>query len=139
METRNYWITDKIEFVAEHKWPGLVSIGIAETILEYPNGKVSKERRLFITSIPADAKLFGRAVRGHWGVEAFHWTLDMTFREDESRIRIGNGPQNFAVLRQISLNLLKAAKEKDISIRRMRKKSGWDNRFLMKVLLARGF
>jgi predicted transposase YbfD/YdcC len=136
VETRNYWITSDIDFLSEHKWPGLVSLGIAETLLEYKDGRTSKERRFFINSIPADAKLFAKAVRGHWGVEAMHWTLDVTFNEDASRIRKDNAPQNFAALRQIALNLVKATKEKRLSIRTKRKKAGWDESFLLRVLLA---
>jgi predicted transposase YbfD/YdcC len=113
-----------VDFLADHKWPGLKSIGIAETILEYANGKTSKERRFFINSIAADAKQFAKAVRGHWGVEALHWTLDVTFNEDASRIRKDHAPQNFAVLRQIALNLVKASKEKRLSIRTKKKLGG---------------
>jgi len=61
--------------------------------------------------LDSDAKTFGNTVRNHWGIEnGLHWTLDIAFREDESRIRKGHSPDNFAVLRHISLNLLKNEK-----------------------------
>lgn len=139
IETRSYWVTEDISFLKDHKWPGLRSIGIAESQFEYPDGKISQERRMFINSIEPNAKTFAKAVRGHWNVEAMHWTLDLTFKEDESRIRKDHAPQNFAILRQIALNLVKATKRKRLSIRTKRKKAGWDNEFLLKVLLARDF
>ncbi len=70
-------------------------------------GKTSYEDRYFIGSRPADAKCYGRALRGHWRIEnSLHWQLDVTFREDDSRIQERNGAQNFALLRRVALSLL---------------------------------
>ena len=75
--------------------------------------KTSVEARYFISSLESDAKRLLEAIRAHWGIEnGLHWVLDIAFREDESRIRKGNGPQNFAVLRHIALNLLKCGQPK---------------------------
>jgi predicted transposase YbfD/YdcC len=75
--------------------------------------------------------------RTYWGIEnKLHWVLDLAFREDESRVRKDNGPQNFAVLRHIALNLLRGEDTAEISIRAKRKLAGWDNDYLLKVLTA---
>jgi predicted transposase YbfD/YdcC len=95
----------------------------------------SVKRRYFIYSLESNAQQLLHAVRTYWGIEnKLHWVLDLAFREDESRVRKGNGPQNFAVLRHIALNLLKREDTAKISIRAKRKKAGWDNDFLLKVL-----
>jgi predicted transposase YbfD/YdcC len=98
-------------------------------------GKQSQETRYYISSLEGDAKQSLRAVRGHWGIEnKLHWVLDIAFREDDSRIRKGNGAQNFAVLRHIALNLLKQEKTANCGIKAKRRKAGWDVEYLTKVL-----
>jgi predicted transposase YbfD/YdcC len=75
--------------------------------------------------------------RTYWGIEnKVHWVLDIAFREDDSRVRKGNGAQNFAILRHIALNQVRRESTPKISIKGKRKKAGWDNDFLLKVLLA---
>ncbi len=65
----------------------------------------------YLSSIPPDPELFGFSVRNHWGIEnSLHWVLDVSFREDDSRIRNGHAPQNFSLLRKIALNILKSDK-----------------------------
>ena len=97
--------------------------------------KISKEKRYFISSLNSNAESFGKAVRKHWGIEnSLHWTLDIAFREDESRIRKDNAPENFAVLRHISLNLLKNEKTFKGSIKTKRLMAGWENSYLEKVI-----
>ncbi len=92
-------------------------------------------RRYFISSLESDAELMLRAVRTHWGIEnKVHWVLDITFREDDCRIRRGNGAENFAVLRHIALNLLKREKSGKRSVRSKRKRAAWDSDYLLKVL-----
>ncbi len=98
-------------------------------------GDISKEKRFFISSLDSDAKAFGNTVRKHWGIEnSLHWTLDIAFREDESRIRKDNAPENFAVLRHIALNLLKNEKSFKGSIKTKRLMAGWENSYLEKVI-----
>jgi predicted transposase YbfD/YdcC len=78
-----------------------------------------------------------RAVRTHWGVEnKLHWVLDMTFREDDSRVRKGHSPENMSLIRRWTLNMLKTAQKniKGISIKGLRKKAGWGNGTLDLVL-----
>ncbi len=97
-------------------------------------GTVSHERRYYLTSL-TDAATFGRAVRGHWGIEnGLHWELDITFREDKSLARIGASAANFVVLRHIALNLLKQEQTAKVGIMNKRLKAGWDERYLLKVI-----
>jgi len=99
------------------------------------NGKKSEENRYYISSLDGDAQQALGAVRGHWGIEnKVHWVLDIAFREDESRVRKGNGAQNFAILRHMALNLLKQEKTAKCGIKNKRLKAAWDNDYLLKVL-----
>jgi predicted transposase YbfD/YdcC len=138
IETRQCWTTSDPEYLAYiaslADWPGLQSIGMIEAKRSTKEG-TSVKRRYFISSLESNAQQLLHAVRTYWGIEnKLHWVLDLAFREDESRVRKGNGPQNFAVLRHIALNLLKREDTAKISIRAKRKKAGWDNDFLLKVL-----
>ncbi len=75
------------------------------------------------------------ALRGHWAIEnSLHWVLDMSFGEDQSRIRKHNAPHNMAVMRHVALNLLQKAKTKRQSIKRLRKMAGWDDQILNHIL-----
>ena len=77
------------------------------------------------------------AIRGHWGIEnSLHWTLDMTFREDDSRIRKDNAPENMAVVRHMALNMLQKENSKMRSIRKKRLRAGFNNDFLQSVINA---
>ena len=138
IETRQCWTTSDPEYLAYitslGDWLGLQSIGMIEAKRSTKEG-TSVKRRYFISSLESNAKQLLHAVRTYWGIEnKLHWVLDLAFREDESRVRKGNGPQNFAVLRHIALNLLKREDTAKISIRAKRKMAGWDNDFLLTVL-----
>lgn len=133
-EIRRYWLSDDLTMIPKaEQWEGLCSIGLAER--EYfENGKRRIEKRYYIVSFKDDAKVFGHAVRQHWGVEnSLHWVLDVVFREDDSRIRRGHSPVNFNTLRQISLNLLKKEKSKT-SIKQKRFESALNDDFRAKVM-----
>ena len=91
---------------------------------------------LFRSSLLADAKTFANAVRSHWSIEnSLHWVLDMSFREDESRIRKNNGAENFAVVRHLALNLLKQEKTHKRGMKGKRYKAALDIEYAGKVLL----
>jgi predicted transposase YbfD/YdcC len=138
LETRQCWTTSDQEYLdyigSLAEWPGLRSIGMIEAKRTTKEG-TSVKRRYFISSLESNAKQMLHAVRTYWGIEnKLHWILDLAFREDESRVRKGNAPENFAVLRHIALNLLRGEDSAKISIRAKRKKAGWDNDYLLKVL-----
>ncbi len=83
------------------------------------------EIRYYISSLPANAQLIARSVRAHWAIEnSLHWTLDVTLNEDASRICARNAPENIAIIRRIGLNLLQQAKNKNVSIKGLRKAAG---------------
>ncbi len=114
-------------------WAGLGSIGRVEGERRM-QGTVTRERRYYLTSL-RDAARFGRAVRAHRGIEnGLHWVLDIAFREDESRARVGASATNLVVLRHIALNLLKQERTAKVGIKNKRLKAAWDERYLLKVL-----
>ena len=116
------------------RWKGLKSIGMVESERTI-EGKTSLERRHYICSL-ADVKLFAHAARAHWGVEnSLHWVLDVTFREDDSRIRTGYAPENVAIIRQRSLNLLKKEPSK-LSIKKKRFRAALSDAFREKVVFS---
>jgi predicted transposase YbfD/YdcC len=116
-------------------WPMLASV-VKITAQRSIGVDTSTETRYFISSLAGDAKQIAQAVRSHWAVEnSLHWVLDIAFREDESRVRKDHSPQNMAVLRQITLNLLKHNAEK-ASIKSKRLMAGWSEDFLLQVLFG---
>jgi predicted transposase YbfD/YdcC len=135
VETRTYWITSDIEWLGtKPSWSKLQSIGMVEARRERGT-EVETATRFSLTSLPADAVLFAQAVRGHWHIEnRLHWVLDMSFREDECRIRKAQGPQNVAVLRHLALNLLQREPHHKRGIKARRKRAGWDRQYLLRVL-----
>jgi predicted transposase YbfD/YdcC len=133
-ETRTYLQMPVPENLPEReKWKGLRTIGMA-TLLCKRDGKETSEVRYYISSLPMGIKTFARAVRSHWGIEnSCHWSLDMTYREDESRIRDRQVAENFAWLNRFTLSLLKQHPKKD-SIAMKRRACGWSDAFLLEVL-----
>jgi predicted transposase YbfD/YdcC len=114
-------------------WKGIKTIGMA-TVVGTRNGAETSETRYFISSLSMGVKRFARAIRSHWSIEnSCHWTLDMTFREDESRLRQPQLRENFAWLNRFALSLLKQHPGKD-SIAMKRRACGWSDEFLLQVL-----
>ena len=134
VEIRKCWATSAINWLTvKNEWIDLCSIVKVES-KRIMFEKETKEVRYYLTSLGDNAEKLLFAIRSHWSIEnALHWTLDMTFREDESRIRKKNAPENVAILRHVVLNLLQKADSK-ISIRRRKKKAGWSNEYLENVL-----
>lgn len=135
IEIRNCEVITDLEFLqGKEQWEGISSI-IRITSTRIIRDKTSIESRLYISSLNSNAKDFNRYIRQHWGVEnSLHYTLDVTFNEDQQRKRNNNAAQNFSIIQKIALNLLKKEKSKKISIKAKRLKAAWDNDFLIKVL-----
>src|SRR3954463_13345162 len=114
-------------------WEGLKSIGLVTSCC-LRDGKETIEVRYYISSLGVDVNQFARAVRGHWGIEnGCHWVLDMTFREDESRLRERHLRENFAWLNRFALSLLKQHPGRQ-SLVMKRRSCGWSDAFLMEVI-----
>ena len=138
-DARYYQMLSNVQDIVDPdgEWQNLNSIGFVDYLREEKNGKTTKERRYYISSLPNNAEVLAKAIRGHWGIEnQLHWVLDVQFNEDDSRIRKDNAPENLAIIRQIALNLLKQEKTAKNGIKNKRKKAGWDNDYLLKVLLS---
>ena len=138
IEVRECWSTsdpDYLGYIATlAEWPGLQSIAMVQAERQLDDER-TVQRRYYISSLRSEAKLLLHAARTHWEIEnKVHWVLDIAFREDDSRIRKDNGAENFAVLRQIALNLLRQETTSKGSLKGRRKKAGWDNNYLLKVL-----
>jgi predicted transposase YbfD/YdcC len=113
-------------------WKGLQSIGMATLVCER-DGKETVDTRYYISSLPVSVKQFAHAVRSHWGIEnSCHWSLDMTYREDDSRIREPHMRENFAWLNRFTLSLLKQHPSKN-SIVGKRRACGWSETFMLEV------
>jgi len=112
----------------------LRSLGMVESTREL-QGVVTTERRFFLCSIAADAKELARAVRGHWAIEnALHWCLDVTFKEDQCGARTDYAAQNLALLRHMTVNILKGEITKKRGIKGKQKNAGWNNSYLITFL-----
>jgi predicted transposase YbfD/YdcC len=115
------------------KWSGLKTIGVAIRQSQSAS-KTTSEVRFYIASIPMGVTRFARYVRGHWAIEnTLHWCLDVTFREDESRVRDRNSADNLAWLKRFSLSLLKQQEDKR-SVAMRRRIAGWSLDYLAKIL-----
>ncbi|MBI3652861.1 MAG: ISAs1 family transposase [Acidobacteria bacterium] len=136
IEVRRYYASDDIAWLRNKEgWRGLQSIAMVESERTMSGKETTVERRYYISSLAADAKEIGRTIRGPWSIEnSLLWVLDIAFREDESRIRKGNGAENMATLRHLALNLLKQEKSLKAGIKSKRLKAGWDETYLLKVL-----
>jgi predicted transposase YbfD/YdcC len=114
--------------------PGLPSVVMGQT--QRTTGDATQsETRSFLSSLPADAKRLNGIVRAHWQIEhQLHWVLDVSFDEDQSRIRSGYADQNFAALRRFAISLLTKDKSRKIGKHAKRLRAGWDNDYLLHLL-----
>ena len=135
IEVRRYRTIATLDWLdSKEKWAGLNLIGKVESE-RYLNGEVSRETRYYIASIDNNAQRLAHAVRGHWSIEnTLHWSLDVTFREDDSRIRQGEGAENFALVRHVALSLLQQEKSLKVGVAAKRLNAALDPDYLLKVL-----
>ena len=135
IETRRYWQSSDIQWLEDKKkWEGLQSFIMVESTRK-KGTEITTERRYYISSLGLNAEKTGQAIRDHWGIEnKVHWVLDVSLSEDQSRARSGNAAQNLALLRRITLNLLKSETSKDISMRRKRLWASGKGEYLRKLL-----
>ena len=118
------------------RWPALAAIGMVFSCV-FRNGKEHLECRHYILSKYLTAKKFAQAVRDHWSIEnRCHWQLDVTFQEDQCRIRKGNADANFGSLRRTALSLLKNNHSKKVGVKNKRLLAALDEDYLLEVLLG---
>ena len=138
IEKRRCWAVSEPEHLGymdeRGEWAELRSLAMIESE-RTENGKTSTQTRYYISSLPDDARKLLSGVRTHWGIEnSVHWVLDVAFGEDDSRVRKGNAAENFSVLRRMALNMLKSETTSQGGVAARRKRAGWDEDYLLKVL-----
>jgi predicted transposase YbfD/YdcC len=135
IEIRRCDVTDDTGWLQEqHAWPGLRSI-VRLTATRITGDKTTTDVRYYLSDDTPDPGRILDDTRSHWAIEnTLHWTLDMSFGEDACRIRKDNAPLAVATIRHVAFNLLPAARQKRESIKRLRKKAGWDNNVLRRIL-----
>ena len=127
------------ELAAAHaEFAGLRTIGMVFSERQVGDGPVAVETRFYISSLRPQVKAFAAAVRGHWSIEnQLHWVLDVAFQEDGSRVRKDHAPENLGLVRRIALSLLKRApSKKKVGVACKRKQAGWNDAYLVQVLLG---
>jgi predicted transposase YbfD/YdcC len=137
VETRHYFICPVPEDLPDRsRWAGLKAIGIVISNTQRA-GQDCGDVRYYILSKYVAASRFAAAVRGHWGIEnRLHWQLDVTFQEDQCRLREGHADANFSILRRAALGLLKNEPTAKVGIKNKRLNAAWDESYLEKVLLG---
>ena len=131
--------TDAAALDALNGWPGLRTVLAVESIRSVNSAptKVESEIRYFLSSGSDSPAVLGKAIRSHWAVEnALHWVLDVTFREDDSRVRDRTAARNLALLRKIALNIVGRDRTSKASVRARRKKAAWNDAYMLQLLLG---
>ncbi|WDE07325.1 ISAs1 family transposase [Thalassomonas viridans] len=137
VEQRDIWLTTDVDWLIERhpKWNTVKAIAVVDSTRE-SGGKVSRDKRYYITShADKSAEFLAMAIRSHWHVEnKLHWQLDVSFNEDQNRLRSGHAAENIALMNKVALNLLKNELSAKVGVKNKRLKAGWDNNYMMKVL-----
>ena len=127
------WLFSDRRYAGEPRLPGLATLACVEATRSEA-GRTSSSTRYYLSSATLTPERFARAVRAHWAIEnSLHWVLDVTFDEDRARNRRDHGPENLAILRRLTLNLLNTARPK-MSVARKRKRSGWSDAFARTII-----
>jgi predicted transposase YbfD/YdcC len=136
-ETRSYFVCPVPDDLPDReRWPELKAIGMAinETTRA---GKTTREERYYILSRKLSGRRFAAAVRGHWSIEnRLHWQLDVTFQEDQCRLRRGHADANFSIIRRMAISLLKNNPSLKIGVKNKRLAAAWDDDYLEQVLFG---
>lgn len=134
-EIREVWTTEDLSWLPQKDdWRDLRSL-VCLRLTKTVKGKQSQETRYYISNLPAEAEKLAKAARNHWSVENnLHWQLDVTYREDLSRVRKGHGAENLSVVRRATLNLLKEDKVTKVGMKNRRLKAGWDRQYLLSLI-----
>jgi predicted transposase YbfD/YdcC len=135
-EMREIAVSDDVQWLHERhpNWKTIQSIGIVDRAVE-KKGKVTVERRHFISSLPACPVIFATVVRAHWGIEnTLHYSLDVAYREDACRVRKDNGPENLSIIRKISLTVARAGREPKRSLVGTIRMMAWSDKYMEQVL-----
>jgi len=137
LETRKVWAVSLAKLGGLYKqeqWAGLRTIVMSEKVRHLWN-KTTHDVQFYLSSLPVDAQLNGRAIRQYWSIEnQVHWSLDVTFNEDKSRICSLNSPQNFALIRRIALNAVNQETTLQRSLRQKIKRAAMNNDYMMQIL-----
>jgi len=118
-------------------WPGLRTVLAVESIRSVNSAptKIESEIRYLLTSCPDDPVVLGQAIRSHWAIEnTLHWVLDVTFREDDSRVRDRTAVRNLALLRKIALNIVGRGQTTKSSVHARRKGAAWNDSYMLKLM-----
>jgi len=134
-EKREVWVTSNLSWLPYvNEWKDLKSIACMKSIRKVKE-KETSELRFYISSLDPDAEKIGKAIRSHWSIEnKLHWQLDVSYREDECKIRKDNGAENFSVIRRATLNLLKLDKKTKAGIKNKRSKAGWNKGYMLEII-----
>jgi predicted transposase YbfD/YdcC len=127
------WLSGERRFPGEWRFPDAATVIQVQAQTQSHN-QSHGDTRYFISSAHLSAEEAARAVRGHWAIEnQLHWVLDVTFNDDQARCRTGHGAKNMAVVRHFALNLVRGVNDKR-SLRRRRRRAGWDPDYLASIL-----
>lgn len=137
IETRRYVSVAAVDWLpGKDEWRDLKSVGMVVATREI-NGEVTTAVRYYLSSLAVCALTLAKAVRGHWSVEnSCHWVLDVVFREDDSRVRIGHAAENLGLVRRLALSLLQQEKTAKIGVQNKRLKAARSEEYLLKVVNA---
>jgi predicted transposase YbfD/YdcC len=139
LEVRRYWTSTDAQLLTylgsgTQRWPALGCVGMVERE-RTTDGRTSRETRYYLSSLDGSVATFAASVRRHWGIEnGQHWVLDLAFREDDSRVRMGHAAENLAIIRRIALNLIRLDRATKGSVHTKRLRAAWQHDYLLHLL-----